>query len=58
VVSYYTFDRPDWRFPVEHGTWHGYQNVGDEPAYLLMYCSQKYDPSDEERMSEAEVPWG
>lgn len=40
---------PDW--------WHGYENVGSEPAYLLMYLDQKYDPTDEERLSEEEMPW-
>lgn len=37
--------------------WHGYENVTDGPAYLLMYLDQKYDPTDEERMSEDVVPW-
>ena len=42
---------------VYEGSWHGYENVGAEPAYVLMYLSQKYDPSDEERVSDEVVPW-
>jgi len=43
---------PEQSFPVQIGWWHGYENVGDEPAYLLMYLDRKYDPTDEERMGE------
>jgi quercetin dioxygenase-like cupin family protein len=42
---------------VEPGHWHGYENPTTEDAYLLMYLDRKYDPTDEERMSEAELPW-
>jgi dTDP-4-dehydrorhamnose 3,5-epimerase-like enzyme len=45
------------RLAVHPGLWHGYENVGTEPAYLLMWLDQKYDPSDEQRLSEAEMPW-
>jgi dTDP-4-dehydrorhamnose 3,5-epimerase len=56
--SYYTYaNQPGWKMTVEPGVWHGYENVGTEPAYLLMYLDQKYDPSDEERMTEEFCPW-
>jgi quercetin dioxygenase-like cupin family protein len=43
---------------IEPGFWHGYANTRtDCSAVLLMYLSQKYDPTDEERMSEDEMPW-
>jgi dTDP-4-dehydrorhamnose 3,5-epimerase-like enzyme len=57
MVWYYTFDSPNSDLYVRPGWWHGYENIGETPAVLLMYLDQKYDPSDEERMSEAEVPW-
>lgn len=55
--QYHVLSKPDWMVTVPPGTWHGYENIGHEPAYLLMYLSQKYDPTDEERLSEADVPW-
>jgi dTDP-4-dehydrorhamnose 3,5-epimerase-like enzyme len=39
------------------GFWHGYENVGTGPAYLLMYLDRKFDQSDEQRLSEEEMPW-
>jgi dTDP-4-dehydrorhamnose 3,5-epimerase-like enzyme len=50
-------DAPAKHVVVFPGVWHGYENVGTEDAYLLMYLSRKYDPTDEERMSEDEMPW-
>lgn len=39
------------------GVWHGYRNIGNEPAVLLYYCSQKYNSKnpDEERITPKEV---
>ena len=39
--------------------WHGYQNLGSEPALVLTYITQHYNPKDEHRMSVADagVPW-
>lgn len=43
---------------VHPGTWHGYQNVGEKPAMLLMYLSHKYEDGwDEERRTLEEMPW-
>lgn len=43
---------------VDPGVWHGYQNVGDTPAMLLMYLSHKYEDGwDEERRTLEEMPW-
>lgn len=55
--SYFTYARPDWKMTIEPGIWHGYENVANEPAYLLMYLDREYDPNDEERMDEEFVPW-
>lgn len=55
--TYSIFDRPDWRFRVTPNQWHGYENIGTGQAWLLMYLSQKYDPTDEEFMTEAAIPW-
>lgn len=48
---------PHGAFTVQPGWWHGYENIGQEPAYLLMYLDRKYDPTDEERAGEDIVPW-
>lgn len=48
---------PDEIFEVPAGWWHGYENIGQWPAFLLMYLDQKYDPTDEETMDEWEEPW-
>jgi quercetin dioxygenase-like cupin family protein len=53
----HTLDNPRQRLTVFPGEWHGYENIGTEDAYLLMYLSRNYDPTDEERMSEDEMPW-
>lgn len=55
--AYVTLARPDWKLTIEPGLWHGYENIGDEPAFLLMYLDQKYDSRDEEKMDEELVPW-
>jgi len=55
--SYGVLDNPEESYYAFPNVWHGYENIGDEPAYLLMYLSRPYDPTDEERMSEDEVPW-
>lgn len=53
------FDMPPSSYlRVDPNTWHGYENTGPTDAILVMYLSRPYDPSDEERMSEAEIPWG
>lgn len=54
---YETLDGPERAICVMPLIWHGYENIGTGPAHLLMYLDRKYDPSDEERMSEAEMPW-
>ena len=33
------------------GTWHGYQNIGAGDAVIVLYATNKYDGSDEERRS-------
>lgn len=55
--QYHVLAKPDWMVTIPPGTWHGYENIGDEPAYLLMYLDQKFDPTDEERLDEADVAW-
>ena len=50
-------DAPEQELTVIPGFWHGYENIGDEDAYLLMYLDQHWNPDDEERLSEAEHPW-
>jgi quercetin dioxygenase-like cupin family protein len=40
------------------GEWHGYECTSEEPAWILMYLDQPYDPADEEEMSEDVMPWG
>jgi quercetin dioxygenase-like cupin family protein len=55
--SLHWLGHPSQRLSVLPNTWHGYENWGSEPAYLLMYLDQKYDASDEERLSETEVRW-
>lgn len=55
--QYHILSRPSWMVTVAPGIWHGYENIGEEPAYLLMYLDQKYDPDDEEKLSEDDAPW-
>lgn len=35
---------------IPRGAWHGYQNIGPDPAILLTWINQPYTPSDEQRM--------
>lgn len=40
------------------GMWHGYENLGNEQAWILMYLSHKYEDGwDEERRTLEEMPW-
>lgn len=57
LPSYDLLSDPGEIYIVYPGVWHGYENAGDDEAYLLMYLDQKYDPADEERMGEARMPW-
>lgn len=41
---------------IPRGKWHGYQNIGHDRCLVLTWITQKYDPSDEERLSPASVP--
>lgn len=40
---------------IPRGIWHGYKNLGPERAIVVGYCSQKYDPTDEQRKSIADM---
>jgi dTDP-4-dehydrorhamnose 3,5-epimerase-like enzyme len=53
----FVLDAPEQEIVVLPSFWHGYANETDEDAYLLMYLDQKYNPADEQRLSEDEVPW-
>jgi dTDP-4-dehydrorhamnose 3,5-epimerase-like enzyme len=53
----FVLDAPEQEIVVLPSFWHGYDNETDEDAYLLMYLDQSYNPDDEDRLSEDEVPW-
>jgi dTDP-4-dehydrorhamnose 3,5-epimerase-like enzyme len=53
----FVLDAPEQEIVVLPSFWHGYANETDEDAYLLMYLDQAYNPDDEDRLSEDEVPW-
>lgn len=36
---------------IPRGTWHGHYNFTNEPAIVLYWITNTYDPKDEERMS-------
>lgn len=57
IHSYHVLAKPDWMVKVPPYCWHGYENLGNEPAWLLMYLDQKYSPDDEERTTEEEITW-
>jgi len=35
---------------IPRGAWHGYQNIGSDPAVVLTWINQPYDHTDEYRM--------
>lgn len=46
------------KLAIHPGTWHGYKNIGETDALLLMYLSHKYEDGwDEERRTLEEMPW-
>jgi len=45
----YLSERDDRVLHIPAGTWHGSYNFTNEPAILVYFITQKYDPDDEER---------
>ena len=42
---------------IPRGLWHGYQNIGSEPAIVLTWINQPYDPEDEHRLDPGPDQW-
>jgi dTDP-4-dehydrorhamnose 3,5-epimerase len=57
VQWHYLSERDNNVLEIQPGNWHGSYNFTNEPAILVYFITQKYDPEDEERTFASPELW-